>query len=102
MTATLTKKKPTLRNPEKWIGKKIFRFANWLDYQFGDDYAVCEWTGKLIRTEDNAAPSCDDWLKFIECGIYDPCYYYSEEGIAQMEAYYDKHQPAKKYTYIGF
>lgn len=77
--------KQNLVNVEKWIGKYVRHLANWQDFQFGDTYSVCEWTGKLMLTKDDAYYG--DYFETkqeAEAAGYDECYYYSEEGLMKM------------------
>lgn len=92
--ATATQKpQKSIRNPQKWIGKRVHHMANWMDFQWlrstndqaTDDYFVDEWTGKLWRACDQG-----NWNDYFnaeeeaqEAG-YDPCYYYSSDGLARM------------------
>lgn len=80
-----TSRKQHLVNPSKWIGKYVRHLANWRDFQFGDIYSVCEWTGKLMLTKDDAYYG--DYFETkqeAESAGYDECYYYSEEGLLDM------------------
>jgi hypothetical protein len=72
-------------NPEKWIGKYVRHMSNWMDFQFGDVYSVCEWTGTLMLTKEDAYHG--DYFESkeeAEAAGYDECYYYSEAGLYQM------------------
>lgn len=80
---TTTKK--NIRNPELWIGKYVRHMANWMDFQFADDYVVCEWTGTLLKIEDEAYyGDYFDSKELAEAAGYDECYYYSHKGLALM------------------
>lgn len=80
-----TSKKHNIQNPAKWIGKYVHHMANWRKFQFGETHSVCEWTGKLMLTEEDAYYG--DYFETkqqAEAAGYDACYYYSEEGLYQM------------------
>lgn len=87
------KKKQYIRNPQKWVGKYVRHMANWRDFQWGSawgeqGYSVCEWTGKLFRTAEDAYYG--DYFETLEeahAAGYDECYYYCEEGLYQMWQY---------------
>lgn len=77
--------KRNIRNPEKWIGRKVRHMANWMDFQWGDQgYFVCEETGKLFRMEDEYKPCYEEHE--IALAVFDeyPLYYYSEEGFNHL------------------
>lgn len=86
MTATKTTTKKNIVNAEKWVGKYVRHMANWWDFAWGQGgYIVCEWTGKLLKIEDEA-----DYSNYFETledahkAGYDECYYYSHEALMQM------------------
>ena len=78
--------KKNIVNPEKWIGKYVRHMANWWDFAWGDKgYVVCEWTGKLLKIEDEADyGNYFETLEQAEAAGYDACYYYSHEALMQM------------------
>lgn len=83
--------KYNLVNAEKWIGKYVRHLANWRDFQFGDVYSVCEWTGKLMLTKDDAYYGDHfNSKQEAEAAGYDECYYYSEAGLIDMARRYNK------------
>lgn len=81
-----TTSKQSIRNPEKWVGKKVTHMANWYEFAWGQQgYVICEQTGKMIRTTD--AGNWGNYFESIEeaeAAGYDDCYYYSDEGLAQL------------------
>lgn len=82
MITTHTRK---IQNPEAWLGKRVKGFANWMDFQWGDDgYCVCEWSGKLMRIEDDGGIYGEEELELATAGGYDPCYFYTQQSIYEM------------------
>jgi hypothetical protein len=83
----MDKKKNNIRNPEKWVGKKVHHLANWRDFMWHEQYCVCAWTGKLIRLEDEYGPTEQEAEILRNSPLsfyYDPAHYYSEAGIADL------------------
>lgn len=77
--------KRSIRNPQLWIGRYVRHMANWWDFVCVDGYTVCEWTGKLMRLDDEA--NCLDYFNSTEeaeAAGYDECYSYCDEGLRQM------------------
>lgn len=83
-------KKRNIRNPQKWVGRYVRHMANWRTWQWIEDgYFVCEWTGKLFRTDDEWYPIYEDEKEFATKRGYDECCYYSTEaGQIFTKGYY--------------
>lgn len=80
-----------IRNPEKWIGKYIGHMDNANEFRWErfDEFAVCEWTGKLIRREDaNPFQLFSDAENTLISSHprFEFAYDYSEEGLQAMLA----------------
>lgn len=97
---TKTTRKQKIQNPEKWIGRYVRHMANWEEFLYGDKYTVCEWTGKLMMTDDE-----HNWFEEeIETvgHLYDPCYSWSEQAAMEMLEYAEKHpEKIRKVRWIG-
>lgn len=74
-------RKHNIRNPEKWVGKYVRHMANWRDYEWNEQYCICEWTGKLIKIEDDYQPEFEERDLCLAYTSYEPAYYYSMEGV---------------------
>lgn len=81
-----TTQKRNIRHPELWVGKYVRHMANWWDFAWGDEgYVVCEWTGKLLKIENEAYyGDYFDSKENAELAGYDECAYYSHEGLNRM------------------
>lgn len=86
MNTQPTTKKQYIRNPELWVGKYVRHMANWWDFAWAleNDYIVCEWTGKLMRLNDEHYFTQEE--RDILGNMWDACYYYSEEAAIDMLA----------------
>jgi len=77
--------KQRLVHPDKWLGRYVRHLANWRDFQWGDMYCVCEWTGRLMLVNDDAYyGDYFDSKENAAAAGYDECYYYSDAGLYDM------------------